>query len=164
MSNYNLFQEEENLLLENILKTYRYDILKSSRVDNDGFKKIIQIEFVITSTCNLKCEYCYLQKFADELVPPSCRDEKTIIRNLKLFLNFWKEQNFKCNLDLFSGEIWHTDFGIEILNIILDYVKDGLTIYNITDITYFVNNFFYYKIINRTQKPPTINGGGKCER
>lgn len=132
MSNYNLFQEEENLLLENILKTYRYDILKSSRVDNDGFKKIIQIEFVITSTCNLKCEYCYLQKFADELVPPSCRDEKTIIRNLKLFLNFWKEQNFKCNLDLFSGEIWHTDFGIEILNIILDYVKDGLTIYNIT--------------------------------
>ena len=48
MSNYNLFQEEENLLLENILKTYRYDILKSSRVDNDGFKKIIQIEFVIT--------------------------------------------------------------------------------------------------------------------
>lgn len=133
MNNYNLFQEEENLLLENMLKTYRYDILKSPYQDLEkGLKKIIQIEFVITSACNLNCEYCYLQKFADKLVPPSCRDEATILKNLKLFLDFWKEQDFKCNLDLFSGEIWHTDFGIKILKTVLEYVREGLTIYNIT--------------------------------
>lgn len=82
------------------------------------------VEFIITSACNQKCEYCYLAKNGDKLYPSEIRDEKTIIQNLHLILNYFLEQKYyPISFDLFSGEIWSTKLGYSVLYEILEYVK-----------------------------------------
>lgn len=86
------------------------------------------LELFITSACNQNCEYCYLVRH-DELYPHDIRDPETIKKNLRIFLDWCLEQGFKFNqVDLFSGEIWHSQFGWDILDIILEYIRRGLPI------------------------------------
>lgn len=137
MKNFNLYDYENNILFENILNEHYFKIFKTSpekikefcKKNNDSLdEKPTQIEFIITSECNLKCEYCYLHKFADQLVPPLYRDHDLILKNLRMFMEYWIEQDFCCDLDIFTGEIWFTDFGISILETILLYIKKGAKI------------------------------------
>ena len=133
------------------LETYEDDLLIQSQIDNFFFKilripwdiymkncdhhleKQIQIEFIVTSDCNLQCEYCYLHKYKDDLIPKECRDHNKILSNLHKFMQYWIREGFDCNLDIFSGEIWQTDFGCQILEVISDYIiNKGAKVRSIT--------------------------------
>ena len=76
------------------------------------------LELYITSTCNQSCEYCYLCKYPD-LYPAEYNKPELIKKNLKILLDYLIVN--KCQipiLDLFSGEIWHNQYGWDILEII----------------------------------------------
>lgn len=78
------------------------------------------LELYVTSTCNLNCEYCYLAKYEDDLYPKEFRDPKLILKNMKIFLNYLVENHMVFGfVDLFAGEIWHTDFGEAVLHVLL---------------------------------------------
>ena len=84
------------------------------------------LELYVTAACNQNCEYCYLVRH-EELYPQEAMDPETIKKNLRLFLNWCLEQGFSFpQVDLFSGEIWHSSFGWEILDILLSYIQRGL--------------------------------------
>lgn len=84
------------------------------------------LELFVTAACNQNCEYCYLVRHK-ELYPQEAMDPETIKKNLHLFLNWCLEQGFSFpQVDLFSGEIWHSPFGWEILDILLSYIRRGL--------------------------------------
>ena len=68
------FQEQQDLLLENYL--FRYD------------KDEASVEFIITSICNQKCEYCYLYRYGNEMYPPEANKKENILRNLALLLDW----------------------------------------------------------------------------
>jgi len=86
------------------------------------------LELFITAACNQNCEYCYLVRH-EELYPREAMDPETIKKNLSVFLNWCLEQGFSFNqVDLFSGEIWHSRFGWDILDILLSYIRRGLRI------------------------------------
>ena len=145
MSSYNDSTEQFNL------ETYEDDLLLNSQIENFFFRilripwdvyiencdraldKQIQVEFIVTSECNLKCEYCYLHRYKDQIIPKECRDHNRIISNLHKFMQYWIREGFDCNLDIFSGEIWQTDFGCQILEIIADYIiNKGAKVRSIT--------------------------------
>ena len=134
---FDLSSYEDDILLKSQLENFFLKILKIPwddyiRADNTNREKMIQVEFIVTSDCNLKCEYCYLQKFKDDIIPKHCRDRKKIMENLHSFMQYWIREGFDCNLDIFSGEIWQTDFGCSFLETIEDYVRQGAKIHNIT--------------------------------
>lgn len=86
------------------------------------------LELYVTAACNQNCEYCYLVRH-EELYPREAMDPGTISRNLRIFLDWCMEQGFSFHqVDLFSGEIWHSPFGWEILDILLSYIRRGLSI------------------------------------
>ena len=135
---FNLETYEDDLLLKSQIENF---FLKILRIPWNVYKencdssldKQIQVEFIITSECNLKCEYCYLHGYQDQLIPKDCRDHNKIISNLHKFMQYWIREDFDCNLDIFSGEIWQTDFGCKILEIISDYIiNKGAKVRNIT--------------------------------
>jgi sulfatase maturation enzyme AslB (radical SAM superfamily) len=83
------------------------------------------LELFITPTCNQKCEYCYLQRHINDLYPKENNNRETIIKNFKHVLDWCVEEDFNLpNLDLYSGEIWHTSFGLELLDIAFDYIAN----------------------------------------
>lgn len=87
-----------------------------------------KLELFVTAACNQNCEYCYLVRH-DELYPREIRDPETIKFNLRALLDWCVWQGFSFHqVDLFSGEIWHTPFGWEVLDILLSYIRNGLRI------------------------------------
>lgn len=86
------------------------------------------LELYVTAACNQNCEYCYLVR-QKELYPREAMEPETIKENMKVFLDWCLGEGFSFNqVDLFSGEIWHSPFGWEILDILLSYIRRGLRI------------------------------------
>lgn len=86
------------------------------------------LELYVTAACNQNCAYCYLVRH-EELYPRESMDPETIKANLRIFLDWCMEQGFSFNqVDLFSGEIWHSRFGWDILDILLSYIRQGLRV------------------------------------
>lgn len=125
-------QQENNNLLKFILNERFFKPWKNQRFTEDveeDRKKILNethLELFLTSTCNQHCEYCYLVKNNEKLYPSSFNDKDLILKNLNILLEWFKQENmFIPTIELFSGEIWHTSYGLEVLEIILKHVKQG---------------------------------------
>ena len=126
------YNSENSVLLKNLLNIRFFDQWSKDFEDKDKFKTS-DLELYITSECNLGCKYCYLHNFGSKLYPKDIRDARCIKKNLHLILQWIIDNNYKIdNLDLFSGEIWHIQFGIDILNIIYKYASNYRFIKHIT--------------------------------
>ena len=110
------WNEENDILIKN-----QFDIVMNKISQKN--KKYKVLELYITDVCNQKCEYCYLIKHQNELYPKEYRSQETILNNLKIFLNYLLENNYDSipEFSIFTGEIWHTDFGLKVLEEIYNY-------------------------------------------
>lgn len=125
MEKNNTFNAENDALLEMILERKYYKAL----VEKDGKANVTtdNVELNITATCNQKCEYCYLVKHGDKIYPAEIRDEKTIVKNARLVLNYLTEKNMYIRtISLFSGEIWGTKLADSIFKELIQAYKNGL--------------------------------------
>lgn len=124
------FQKENDEVLNLVLNERFFKPFKENYdTDPKSLKHATNLELFITSDCNLKCEYCYLMRHGDKLYHKDIRNKDTILNNLKIFLNYAIEQDYKFNnIDLFTGEIWGTDFGYEVLDILLEYIDKGFKV------------------------------------
>lgn len=107
-------QENNNALF----KTFNQYLKKTTKLNKYG------IELYISPECNQACEYCYLIKNRNKLYPQEIADHNLILKNLDIFFNYLIEKNyFPTSIDLFSGEIWNSPFGMAVLEKLLNFVK-----------------------------------------
>lgn len=86
------------------------------------------LEIYITNVCNQNCSYCYLVKY-EELYPKDKRDPELILHNLRLLYDFILNNKFHIpKVEFFTGEIWHSKFGWDVLDITLEYLKKGMNV------------------------------------
>jgi len=113
-----------------------------SKYNNErAIKNDTQLELFITADCNQNCEYCYLKRY-DKLYPKEFRNSQIILKNLQILYDYILENQFQIPvIDFFSGEIWHSQFGHDILDITLEYIKKGMSIgyIMITSNCFFIN-------------------------
>lgn len=115
------FDRENSKLLQFMLETAIYSKL---RLPIEDQRSGYYIELNVTPVCNQECEYCYLYKYGDKLYPKEIRSPKTILSNMRALLNYFHE--IKVNprkIDLFSGEIWSTKFGYDVLDVMLEFIR-----------------------------------------
>lgn len=135
MADQNTFQLENDQLLTFILENRFFKVWRDREGQNGepSMWRDTNIELFITPTCNLKCEYCYLQRYSDGLYPKEYRDKEQILRNMRTLFEWFLKEGFSAKgLDLFSGEIWHTPFGFEVLDVVLEYARKGVLFEEIT--------------------------------
>lgn len=106
-------QTETDLLFKHYLERNYFNLFR--RYDSNKF-----IELYIRGDCPSKCSYCYLQKHLNELYPREYDTEEHILPNVKKFMDFYIENDFVCNLELFSGRLFQDEMGIEVLKILYD--------------------------------------------
>ena len=97
------------------------DILFQSYLDR-YCKKADRVEFIISSACNQKCEYCYLYKHGNDMGYPAANKKEDIIQNLKLFLEYLEKEGYAYNLyDIFSGEFFQLPYWEDIFQIFYEH-------------------------------------------
>jgi|GEM_PF-1533149 len=121
-----LFQQEQDKLLQVVLDKRFFSTWRPNNSAMDVPRG--HVELFITSQCNQKCEYCYLVKYPD-LYPKEFLNPEQIKENLKIFYD-WVIANNYCipQIEFYTGEIWHSKFGTDILDITFDYLLAGLQV------------------------------------
>lgn len=95
-------------------------------LDHDSLIQESTLEIFLTSACNQRCEYCYLVKYP-KLYPQEYNNQTTILKNLKILFDYLIEQQYYIpNIEFFTGEIWHSNFGLQVLQITLEAIQNGL--------------------------------------
>ena len=91
--------------------------------ENHGFNSI---ELTIRPDCNQKCDYCYLYQHGDKIYPKELRgDNKQILSNIKLFLNFLLSKNIYWSAwELFAGDLFYDDLFFDIMDLFEDYFSE----------------------------------------
>ena len=89
---------ENKQLANNFLNNFYYEEFRKG-------KKAIEI--FLLGVCKANCTYCYLKKNQKELYPTNLHNQKQVLLNLKKLLKWYTDNNFCCNLDIFSAE-WLT--------------------------------------------------------
>lgn len=119
------YQDEKDLLLEYMLNKL-YMIFQEDPDNRTPTVHKCGLEMYLTPDCNQNCSYCYLCKYKDELYPAELRNPETILKNLRIFLNYCLEKKINPpRFDLFSGEIWDTQFGYDVLQIVYEAIEKG---------------------------------------
>ena len=122
------FKKEEDQLFAAILNSRWYNVWKNPE-QNFGLWESSQLELFITADCNLRCGYCYLTRCGEELYPTVLRDEEVILGNIRLILQHIREEGLSLpSLELFSGEIWHTEFGLKVLQVVAEEIALGTSV------------------------------------
>ena len=92
----------------------------------------ISLEIYLTSSCNQNCEYCYLTKYP-ELYPSEFNKKELIFKNLKILYNWLiEEKMYIPKIDIFSGDIWQSNYGLEFFEITWKAIQNGLNIGHIS--------------------------------
>lgn len=133
----NQFELEQTELIKYILDSRFFSVWKKAANirGTEQWDKFIKfslwsesnLELYITSLCNQKCSYCYLHKYP--LYPEEVNKKEIILENLKKLYNWIiKENLYIPNIEFFTGEIWDTNFGYEVLDITYQAIQNGLQV------------------------------------
>lgn len=122
------FQKEQSDIIKSILTNRYFNPWKEyNRYNKDeNYQKSLQnesrLEIYATAICNQKCEYCYLVKYED-LYPREYDKPDIILNNLKVLMDWVVENHFYIpTIEFFTGEVWHTQFGLDMLQIVYDAI------------------------------------------
>lgn len=122
------YQKEENQVLKMILNQRFFDPWSYDFCDEYSLWNVANLELYLTNACNQHCEYCYLIKYP-ELYPKEYTNPQLILKNLKLVYDWILEHDYRIpKIEFFTGEIWHTEFGWQVLDLTLEYLHQGMKI------------------------------------
>lgn len=137
------YEHENSQLMQNMI-----DMMFS-----DGKKTNVpkSFELILYGKCNLGCKYCYMHNFKNELYPSFLENDEVILKNAKRFMDYYHKIESNLNIDLFSGELFGTSLGFEVLEMIVNSFKDrpntGTCIVIPTNFTFIHNE----ELVNRVE-------------
>lgn len=115
-SNKKIYKEDQQLLKDILIRNYYQSFQK--RTENK------RLEIFLKGSCPNGCNYCYLGKYHTELYPNNLEVNTVIIDNFQKIINWYIENDFVCELDIFSGEWITTDLFEPIFSILYNSFKD----------------------------------------
>ena len=105
----------ENKALNSFYNSYFYTKFKT----NCEFPRV---ELIFYPNCNLDCAYCYMKKYENTWFYDKPEDD-VLLNNLQTVLNWYSDNNFKCDIALFSGELLCEPFGLKIIDRIIEHFR-----------------------------------------
>lgn len=111
------YQQENDRLLSSFLER---TFFKTWRNQEEGYENFRTLELFMNTKCNLKCSYCYLANFGNELYPVEFQGDKRVLANLEILLDWLLDNKLVPKLELFSGEPFVQNVSLQVLDMILD--------------------------------------------
>lgn len=108
-------KEQNKILANDFLERNFYKSYRS------GEKKL---EIFLFGQCSANCKYCYIKKHGHDLYPLDISDKNLIIKNTQKILNWYVKNQFRCNIDLFSGDWINTPYAEQIFDMFYNTFKE----------------------------------------
>jgi len=122
-----LMQREDDQLIENFLQKTFFSAWKPENKDVTKYQNYKTLELQVNAACDLKCKYCYYAKYKNDLYHPSIAKHSLTLKNLDIVLNWLTENNYRPNLEVFSGEPFMQEVGFQVVEKVVDwYVENEL--------------------------------------
>lgn len=124
------YKKENTELFEFFLENSFY---KSWRNPNDLSPTYINyknLELMINHKCNLKCKYCYMDKYHKQYFPKGSQDRNTLLHNTDLMIDWLEENGFAPVIEIFAGDSLSDPTCRKIIHKILDAALDGRRVCN----------------------------------
>ena len=132
------FQEENDGLLQSILE--RTFFAGWREPDNPKYMNFNSLELIPNYKCNLGCGYCYVNRWGEELYPSELyADEGKLLSNLQVVLRWLKKNNYRPQIEYFSGEALVQEVGLKGLEMIVDAAPKGAVILVPTNYTFILS-------------------------
>lgn len=126
------FQQENDKFLKFLLNERFFKVWRSPDYSDKSLWAATQLELFLTNQCNQNCSYCYLYD-NDNLYPKIAASSEKVLENLQLICRWIYENEYDIpNVALFSGEIWHMNFGWKVLGILQYWLEQGMKVRNFT--------------------------------
>jgi len=152
------FKEENDKLLSSLLDRTFFKAWKEP--DNPKLVNFRSLEFMINYRCNLTCRYCYVNRYGDELYPKELySDEKRILQNLELVLDWMLENSYSPKIEIFGGEPLVQNIGFKCLDLILEKLsgKVETKIVIPTNFTFLLNEKLTERVEELLEKSKKVN-------
>lgn len=112
-----IYKEENEKLFNDIIDTFFLEKFKKSSFER-------HLEIILSPKCNLKCKYCYVNRYYDKIFNFKDGDQNKILNNLQVVLDWYTNNDFICNIEIFSGELFAQELGFLAMDMIYDHFKD----------------------------------------
>ena len=109
------------------------------------------IELFLLGSCKANCKYCYLKQHGNELYPKELHNYDLIVSNLEKLLNWYVENKFCCNFDIFSAEWLTTPLADRVMDLFINTFSKVNPKYRPTVIL-MADNMMFLKSDKYTQK------------
>ena len=142
------FQEENDKLVSHFLeKTF----FKAWRSRNGALANWRRVELFLNTRCNQACVYCYLNRYGSKLYPEQLQDDRAVLSNLRMFLDWLTSKSYKPDFEIFSGEPLVQEIGYRALEMILrSYLRHKLLPVQVvvpSNYTFILNNHLTSRVI-----------------
>lgn len=132
-------KENDELLLSFLSKTF----YRGFR-DPDKYPNYSTVEIYLDPACNLKCKYCYLNRFGKDLYNVPNVTPETLKNNARIAIKFLEDIGFKGRLEIFAGEPLVKDYVLDIIEEATDRLKTVALIP--TNMTFLLSEYYRERV------------------
>lgn len=109
--------DQDKILANDVLERHYYKNFRAGSEEKT-------LEIFLLGACRSNCEYCYLKQHLKDLYPIKLHNYDTIVHNFGLILDWYIENEFKCAIEIFSGEWLTTPIADRIIDTLYEKFKD----------------------------------------
>lgn len=112
------YAELNDKLLNDFYNVFFFEKWKNCDSSN-GF----DLELIFSPKCNLKCEYCYINKNNENIYFQTPWNEEKTLHNVDVLLNWLYKNSYNPTLHIFSGELFAQESGWKLIEKILHFYE-----------------------------------------
>lgn len=110
------YQELNDYTFEHFLNSYFYKDWQNENPQN-------HLEIIFSPKCNLKCSYCYMNKYSSKTFPDHMFDAQLSIENSIKILDWLGKNNCAPPIEIFSGELFAQSGGYDLMEAFLNFFE-----------------------------------------
>lgn len=98
------YQKEQNELFQYFLERSFFKTWKADVSHKDDLPNYRQLELMVNHRCELKCKYCYMDKYHKSYFPKGSQSTATILKNTDLLIDWLADNEYKPQIEIFAGD------------------------------------------------------------
>jgi radical SAM protein with 4Fe4S-binding SPASM domain len=119
------YVNEQTELFEWFLENSFYKAWRDYKTKEPHLLNYKHFELMINHKCNLKCKYCYMDKYHKAYFPKGSQNPQAILENTDMLIDWFAENGFAPKVEIFAGDSLNDPTCRKVIHKFLDACLEG---------------------------------------